>query len=249
MSGCAHRDPGEFCAACATEATLRGALHELSLIAADTMRGVTDCSTPLFQRVRNIVEMLKAVEAERDAAGAALCAAMPPVPGAKDRTLADLVAQIIAERDRWASRYADAIRAANYERHELDRAFQVAAPDWETVRPPEGTTLRAFLIARLMAERDEARDRSDRSEAAQARLRTACGCADPGGVCGTCHSFTEHERDEARAKYADALTLLRAWSKWQPQTVAAWSQRHAPREAAALAATYERIRGDVEAQP
>lgn len=37
--------------------------HELSLIEADTQRGVTDCSTPVFQRVRNIVEYLAQAEA------------------------------------------------------------------------------------------------------------------------------------------------------------------------------------------
>lgn len=63
------------------------------------------------------IERAERAEAERDAAGAALCAAMPPIPGAKDRTLADLVTQIIGERDRFARLYADAIEAARtYER-------------------------------------------------------------------------------------------------------------------------------------
>ena len=37
--------------------------HESALIDADTQRGITDCSTPLFQRVRNIVEQLEQAEA------------------------------------------------------------------------------------------------------------------------------------------------------------------------------------------
>ncbi len=46
--------------------------HERNLIDADTQRGITDCSTPLFQRVRNIVEQLEAAEAEARAAREAL---------------------------------------------------------------------------------------------------------------------------------------------------------------------------------
>jgi hypothetical protein len=45
------------------EAALRGVEHEQRLIDADTRRGITDGSTPLFQRVRNIVEQLERVEA------------------------------------------------------------------------------------------------------------------------------------------------------------------------------------------
>ena len=67
MSGCAHMDPDQSCASCAPY-RLRAALHELSLIEAETRRVITDCSTPIFQRVRNIVEMLTAVEVQRDAA-------------------------------------------------------------------------------------------------------------------------------------------------------------------------------------
>lgn len=37
--------------------------HEAALIKAATQRGITDCSTPLFQRVRNIMEALTQVEA------------------------------------------------------------------------------------------------------------------------------------------------------------------------------------------
>jgi hypothetical protein len=44
---------------------LRGLEHERAMIEADTRRGITDCSTPLFQRVRNIVEELTATEAKR----------------------------------------------------------------------------------------------------------------------------------------------------------------------------------------
>jgi hypothetical protein len=46
--------------------------HERALIEADTQRGITDCSTPLFQRVRNIVEALEAAEAELSALRAQL---------------------------------------------------------------------------------------------------------------------------------------------------------------------------------
>lgn len=220
MSGCAHKDPGEFCAACATEATLRGALHELSLIAADTMRGVTDCSTPLFQRVRNIVELLNAVEAERDAAGAALSAAMPPVPGVKDRTLADLVAQIIAERD----------ELAEHERQTHERLGAILGTD----------TSLEDAARRMLRKRDEAQ------AIAGQHVRTAWRERDEALAA---EAAVRRQLEGVEARYRDALTVLRAWSKWQPQTVAAWSQRHPPREAAALAATYERIRGDVEAQP
>lgn len=43
---------------------LRIARHELQLIFTDTERGRTDCSTPIFQRVRNICEYLITAEAE-----------------------------------------------------------------------------------------------------------------------------------------------------------------------------------------
>lgn len=42
---------------------LRVLQHEHSLMEADTQRGVTDCSTPMFIRVRNIKEQLEAAEA------------------------------------------------------------------------------------------------------------------------------------------------------------------------------------------
>jgi hypothetical protein len=38
--------------------------HHERLIDAASQRGITDCSTPLFVRVRNIVEQLEKVEAE-----------------------------------------------------------------------------------------------------------------------------------------------------------------------------------------
>lgn len=43
---------------------LRILQHEQSLIEAATQRGITDCSTPLFQRVRNIVEQLEQADAQ-----------------------------------------------------------------------------------------------------------------------------------------------------------------------------------------
>lgn len=46
-------------------AELGGYRHKSALIDASTKRGITDCSTPLFQRVRNIVEQLEAAEAAR----------------------------------------------------------------------------------------------------------------------------------------------------------------------------------------
>lgn len=75
MSGCAHIDQTEFCAACAPE-KLR--------LARDWMRNVAD----------------------------ALRAAMPPDQGTKDltlRTLTDLIAQIIVERDELRAKYAAAL--------------------------------------------------------------------------------------------------------------------------------------------
>lgn len=42
-------------------------LHHEALIEARTQRGITDCSTPLFVRVENIVAQLEKAERERDA--------------------------------------------------------------------------------------------------------------------------------------------------------------------------------------
>ena len=50
----------------AKDAEIGSYKHEHALLEADTMRGITDCSTPIFQRVRNIVEQLEAAESERD---------------------------------------------------------------------------------------------------------------------------------------------------------------------------------------
>ncbi len=44
------------------ERELGGLRHEALLIEANTRRGITDCSTPLFQRVRNIGEALQDAE-------------------------------------------------------------------------------------------------------------------------------------------------------------------------------------------
>ena len=46
------------------EVQVRGILHEHALIAADMSGyGWTDCSTPLFQRVRNVLEELRRLRA------------------------------------------------------------------------------------------------------------------------------------------------------------------------------------------
>lgn len=54
------------------------ARHELALIEAQTKRGVTDCSTPLPQRVQNIVEAL--AKAEREIKRLTAASAAPPDP-------------------------------------------------------------------------------------------------------------------------------------------------------------------------
>lgn len=84
MSGCVHMNPEDSCASCAPEKLLRVRAW---------LRSISD------DLVTQIIARAEKAEAERDAAGAALCAAMPPTPGTKDRTLGALVTQIIKERD------------------------------------------------------------------------------------------------------------------------------------------------------
>lgn len=62
INGTFYDDPHVVAALDAAEQRVGVAEHELSLIEADTKRGITDCSTPVFQRVRNIVEQLEKAE-------------------------------------------------------------------------------------------------------------------------------------------------------------------------------------------
>jgi len=56
-------------------------LHHEALIEARTQRGITDCSTPLFVRVENIVAQLEKAERERDECREALAFAPVIMPG------------------------------------------------------------------------------------------------------------------------------------------------------------------------